>query len=178
MLETEKIAYIQRLYEKYAESLWGYAYYLSENKELADDTVQTVFLNMIKHASTLKNIQEEPKLKAYLNTATRNTFYNMAKEEQQYKNNLPYDEMEKEASTENPYQELETTDFIHSMMKTLSQREQDLLSLYYFVGLSIKETAQVMHLSVTNTKVTLHNIRKKLKKQFDKNDGTFYEEKI
>lgn len=172
MLEEQEkdMSFIQKLYVKYGQNLWGYVYHLSGNKELSDDVLQTVFLNMMKHTKTLQNIKNENQLKAYLNTATRNTYYNLHKKQQRYTNTIPYEEMEKEASIDNPYFDLENADYLQSMIATLSKREQDLLSLYYFVGLSTKETAEVMNLSVTNTKVTLHNARKKLKKRFNDNE--------
>lgn len=167
MLERQEREFIHELYSTYSQSLWGYAYYLSDNQEMSDDIIQTVFLNAMKHCKTLKNIEKPSQLKAYLNTATRNTFYNVKKSEKHYTDTIPYKELEKQGSSENLYEEVESADYLQSMISILTQREQDMLSLYYFVGLSHKQVAEVMHLSVTNTKVTLHNIRKKLKKQIE-----------
>ena len=48
--------FIEKLYDEYYKSLWGYAYYLSKDKNIADDIVQTVFMNIIKNKERLRRI--------------------------------------------------------------------------------------------------------------------------
>ncbi len=54
---------------------------------------------------------------------------------------------------------------IQDALAKLTERDRMLLTLTYYEGLSLRETAETMKMTESNVKVCLHRARKRLRKQ-------------
>ncbi len=72
--------YVINLYEKYGKSLWKYAYSLSKNNEIANDLVSATFLKVIEKIDIIRKVHRY-KIKSYLMSMVKNTYYNYIKKE-------------------------------------------------------------------------------------------------
>ncbi|MBR1416499.1 MAG: sigma-70 family RNA polymerase sigma factor [Bacilli bacterium] len=54
---------------------------------------------------------------------------------------------------------------LYQSVNKLSQKDQDIVNLYYYSSKSIKEIANILNMSETNIKIKLFRIRKKLNKE-------------
>ncbi len=159
-------AFLSGLYQTHFRSLWGYAYALTSDPHAADDIVQTVFAKIIKHASKLQHIACPVKLKAYLNTAIRNTSYSHIKKEKSAPPCLCLDSADKLPGYGGFEDTILETQTLADALQTLGQFQKDLITLYYHVGLSHKEIAEVMNISAPSVAVSLFRTRALIKRGF------------
>ena len=161
----DESVFLTLLYKTYFHKLWGYAYSLTEDKDNADDTVQMVFTNIIKHVGTLKSLKDI-QIKAYLNAAVRNTVYNHRKKRENTAVVLELHQADGYAdntSLEDTIHRRLDFEEITAAMRHLDEREKDMLTLYYFVDLSYSQIAGLMGLTENHVGVILHRAVQKLK---------------
>ncbi len=72
--------FVINLYEKYGKPLWKYAYSLSKNNEAANDLVSTTFLKVIEKIEIIRKVHRY-KIKSYLMSMVKNTYFNYIKKE-------------------------------------------------------------------------------------------------
>lgn len=58
-----------------------------------------------------------------------------------------------------------TIELLYQSINNLNKLDQDIINLYYYSSKSIKEIASILNMSVTNIKIRLFRIRKKLNKE-------------
>ena len=58
-----------------------------------------------------------------------------------------------------------TIELLYQSINNLNKLDQDIINLYYYSSKSIKEIANILNMSVTNIKIRLFRIRKKLNKE-------------
>lgn len=79
-IEINDYDYVTNLYEKYGKALWKYAYTLSKNSEVSNDLVSITFLKVIEKIEMIKKIHRY-KMKSYLMSMIKNTYFNSLKKE-------------------------------------------------------------------------------------------------
>lgn len=160
---------IEKLYYKHKNSLFAYAKRLTKNNEIAIDIVHTVFENAMKNAKTISRIQEEQKIKAYLNTAVRNTAINYYKKQNSI-SMFPIEEYADSENVELTVIKKEAYKHLNEVMKTLSPNEYDSVILHYYVGLKHKEIGKVLNLSTPNISKIIQRARDKLRDRLAEDD--------
>ena len=168
-MEEKKISrFIEKLYDEYHKSLWGYAYFLSKDKNIADDIVQTVFMNIIKHEKRLRRIFSGD-IPAYLKVAVKNAYINyVGKEKREKEKSIKF--AENTESYDEPIIESDEDlyELFNKAKKVLTNREKDVIYLIFNLDFSRTETAETLGISTNNVYVTLHNALKKLRIEFTK----------
>lgn len=164
--ENETRAFLTNLYLAHFKSLWGYAYHLTGDKHAADDIVQTVFVQIIKHTPKLMQIGDGATIKAYLNAAVRNTCYNHTKKAARH-NPVSFHEIEVMESGFSLEDLVITREALADIFRHLTPLEWDLLTLFYYVGLSYKEISEVTGLSRYGIGSALYRIRVAVKSHFE-----------
>jgi len=152
------------LVEKYSDMVYSLALKIIHNETDAEDLAQEVFISAYK---SLTNFKGNSKFSTWLYRITYNkAISKLRKSEKVW---VTEDEIFLENHSEHELQiggisdEEETLELLSKNIAELPQEEQFLIMLHYFDNQSIEEIAQITMLSVSNVKVKLFRIRKKLK---------------
>ena len=152
------------LVDRYKDMVYTLALKMLCNKEEAEEIAQDTF---IKIYSALPKFKGESKFSTWVYKITYNTCLDALKKNKKEKK-VAYIEDFSEHQTktlENNFDaidEEERNQAIQDCLKELSSEEAFLITLYYFDDQSIDEISKIMNSSVSNTKVKLFRIRKKL----------------
>lgn len=140
------------LYDRYNRSLYALAYRYLKSRDLSEDVVQQIFVNLWINRD---QINEEQNIKSYIFTSLKNSTLNTLRNNQRaieknYElliNQENYDstDMEEEASHE-------MVDLINKVVETLSPQRKLIFKLKIEEGLSNSEIAQKLNLSVNTVK--------------------------
>ena len=162
----EERDFIGMIYEKYKRNMFGYAYRMLEEVELAEDAVNNAVLGLIRNVKTLMRLDEN-KVLPYIITCTRNASYDILRKRSRNMEVL-MEEMEFSGKTNREWDvDLTTEDFIfvHEAIRKLPERYQRLLLLRYFHDHDYKTIAREMGISMSNVSVSLCRAREALKKE-------------
>lgn len=131
---------------KIINNLVGDSLTYQDKEEIVSDTFYLFWKNQDK---------VEKNIKAYLGTIAKNLALRRVNKRQ---NNVMLDEniIGYEALIDNKL-------FIYEIVNVLSNDEKDIFILYYVKGYKIKEIAKSLNLSISNVKVKLYRIRKRLR---------------
>lgn len=151
----------ESFYREYKDHVFNYIYRLSSNYELSLDITQQTFLKILND----KNILSLKSPKAYLFTVARNTLFNEWKKKKEYQLS---DENENQAEqipdeqTAIPDADVSQKDLknkIELAIKSLPEKNRELMLLHYFEGLSYQEIVSVTGRKLSDVKVNLHRAR-------------------
>ena len=171
--KEEALRYTQ---SEYGSFLFMLALRILENREDAEEVVSDTLLAAWEHIPP----QEPQSLKAYLSVICRHKALDRLDRQRSEKRGggeavLALEELE-EALPDAPgdgrnlASRISLRDLIRSFVASLGEREQKLFMYRYWYFLSVAETAKRCRLSVSNCKVILHRLRKKLKARLEKED--------
>ncbi len=150
---TEKRKKLQELYEAYRDYVYWTGFYIVHDEYDAEDIVQSTFLKISRVLDTIDPAQEE-KTKIFLNAVTRNTAIDYYRKKQ--KRNEELNEADKiyEATDKKLVEDIvvdnDTYKRLHQKIDGLPKKYADMLVLYYFFDLQIKEIAILLSLSEAN----------------------------
>lgn len=160
---------LEDLYKQYAKKVHQYAYYLSGNKTMAEDITSETF---IRAWVSIDRIREST-VNAYLSTIARNYYFELQKSKKSFGNDLTINNCSLDSSEllsiEN---DLRT---VLSAMQLLKEKERSALLLRARNDLSYQEIAEVLNLTISNSKVLVCRARMKLKKILKKQEEKNYE---
>jgi RNA polymerase sigma-70 factor (ECF subfamily) len=147
---------------KYQSKLLTIILKIVENREDAEDILQEVFIKVFKSLDQFKGDAE-------FSTWLYRVAYNTSLSELRKRKTalVPIDENfrpDNESLSEN-IDEMgvdKRLSYLDTALKRLSPDDAFLITLYHLEEQSIDEISQISHLSVSNVKVRLHRIRKKL----------------
>ena len=159
--------------------LAGQTNYFSFIVERYQDIVFSIALKVLKNREDAEEMAQESFLKAYRSLAKfkgksrfstwlyRITYYTCISETRKKKHRfVSADDVQitGEAAEMNPegFPEENRAKYIQAALKKLPEEEYTLVLLYYFEEQTVEEISTVTGLSVSNTKVRLYRIRKKL----------------
>jgi RNA polymerase sigma-70 factor (ECF subfamily) len=155
------ISAFTEIVSRYGEMVFTVVRKIVGNREDAEDITQEVFIKAFK---SLERFREESEFSTWLyriayNTAIselrkRKLFYVREEDSPLFDNNLYEDENEEDVEIK--LQHLEKA------LTKLSADEIFLISLHYMDEQSIENMSRISNLSVSNIKVKLHRIRRKL----------------
>lgn len=163
-----------RFYEKYHQDIYNFVYYLVKNKNITDDLVQEIYIRIIKSYSSFRGESSE---KTWAFSIARHVVYDYFRGEQrkrkyndgwtdleEMKNYLSIDErLPDEVVIQN-----EKVQLMYRLLDECSLNQKQVIILRYIQGYSLKETAEILSLSVSNVKTLQHRGINKLKVLFQK----------
>ncbi|GAB2578820.1 RNA polymerase sigma factor [Spirosoma areae] len=149
-LEGSKIAYAY-LYGKYATTLYNYGYKIAQNRELTEDCLQDLFLNILE---TRERLGRTDSIKFYLMRALRREIVRKLTSEQRFDHELNHLDFTIEFHYEPTWLDKQiskeqSTLLLHEL-NSLPARQKEALFLKYFDNLSYEEIAGVMGIEQTS----------------------------
>ena len=167
MEDDQADAWVGAAMEQYEDRLLRYACHFVHDLELARDIVQDTFLKLCREPDP----EVRSRLGPWLFTVCRNRAIDVCRKENRMKVAPEYElEAGRVASSEssNPAVAVEKTMAAQQVMQCVSglpDRQQEIIRLKFHGGLTYREIAEVMELSVSNVGVILHSAIGKLRKQ-------------
>ncbi len=150
------------IYEKYMPMIFNYVMYRVYNREVAEDIVSTVFFKAMKNLALFK--WRKIPFSAWLYRIAFNEICNHAKKEkkiQKISRNYHLEAEDKHVDTYNGKNE-KSFEFIHTYLKQLPMKDQDLITLRFFERKSFSEIAGLTGKNESTLRVNLHRALKKL----------------
>ena len=165
--------YVIALYEKYSKPLWKYAYTLSKNNEIANDLIATTFLKIIENMAIIRKIRRY-KIKSYLLSMVKNTYYNYIKKE---KKEIDFDTIS-EYSYNNTDDDFTDKIGISEVEETLNHMPEPYRSIliyrYVYDELTYEEIAISLNINVNSIRVykqrALEMLKQRMKGGKNKNE--------
>ena len=162
---------LRQFYGRYASEIYLYLYSLCKSRELAEDLMQDVFLKALLSLS-----DSHTNIRAWLYKVARNTCLNELR-----KRNRETELDEQLAVSDktilgNVIQNEQKKQLYQAMMK-LPDRQREILELFYFSEMSIKEIAAVLSLTPENVRVLAYGAKSSCEMRWRAMDMS-YREKI
>ena len=156
---------LEALYHRYYKELYIFVYSLCGSETVTDDILQDTFL---KALLALKD--SHTNMRAWLYMVARNLFYNQQKkklreilmDEQIY----PLEEKTEEGLPEKIFEE-EDRRMLYQAILRLDIKKREIIQMQYFGGMTQKEIAAVLHITLENVRVLAYRARKELKKYLE-----------
>ncbi len=144
------------IYDKYKNDVFRIAFSYTKSISDAEDITQNVFIKLFNNFDGLKN---QDYLKKWLIKVTINEAKSILLSSWKKKIRLT------QINDENLHKtEFKIDETIEDILK-LPKKERLIIHLYYYEGYSVKEIAEIIHISEANVKITLFRARKKLKEE-------------
>ncbi len=153
--------------KQYYGQVYKYCYYKLSDKYQAEDVTQETFINLFKHFNSYCH---KGKAKNYLYVIAGN----LCKNEYKKRKDLSACDIEESmADTKEGQKEIVIKLYIEQEMSALPEEFREIILLYYFQNLKIREISEILGISISLVKYRLSESKKMLKKNLDKED--FYE---
>ncbi|MCC3373692.1 RNA polymerase sigma factor [Cohnella sp. REN36] len=154
-------ASLQHVMNEFGSDIWNYAYFLTKNRELADDITQDVF---IKAYYRIESFRGQSSLKTWLLTITRNTAFSYKRSAFFRKVNLfaSITSAQTGRSAESEYMETRYVDDIWDVIMKLPDKYREALVLDIRYELSTEEMAKLLNVAPGTVKSRLHRAREKV----------------
>lgn len=149
MAETNS-EWFDKIYQKYSPGMRNVAKAALGSKETAEDIVQDVFILLLAKQGEVRKYQYP---RGWLYKTLRNLIGNHLQKEQCRKS-VPLDER-----VELPVSDTYQFSLADSLPKGLTSIEQEILILFFDVGLSYEEIAERLHCSVFTCRTRLHRAK-------------------
>ena len=153
---------LEALIERYQRSLYAAAFNICRNPEDANDAVQDTF---IQYYTSGKEFRDEEHLKAWLLRVAVNRAKDIARSFWR-RNKISIEEYAEEI----PFENQEDRALFETVMK-LPEKYRDVIHLYYYEELSVKEIAGILGASQGSVKMRLSRGRSFLRDVFKEEEG-------
>lgn len=153
---------LEALIERYQRSLYAAAFNICRNSEDANDAVQDTF---IQYYTSGKEFRDEEHLKAWLLRVAVNRAKDIARSFWR-RNKISIEEYAEEI----PFENQEDRALFETVMK-LPEKYRDVIHLYYYEELSVKEIAGILGASQGSVKMRLSRGRSFLRDVFKEEEG-------
>ncbi|MFF2481600.1 RNA polymerase sigma factor [Paenibacillus sp. NPDC058071] len=152
---------LEQLMDEFGHDVWSYAFFLTKQRQTADDIAQDVFLAAYE---SLYRYRGEGTVRGWLLTITRNRCYSFYKSSYKRKTVLARN-VEPMGSAPSPEAEVlfrEEAKEVWLRVMELPVRFREVLILDYRYGLSVKEIASVLNVTEGTVKSRSHRAKVKL----------------
>lgn len=151
---------IEQWFEKYGTGIYQYSLMILGNPHLAEDVLQETFVKVLK---TISIPRDKEKIQSWLYMIARNSCYDLLRKEKKDKIiNREYMKTNSSSFSQNT-SEVEFLD----MIVNLNSIEKEIVILHIVGGLTHKEIAKVMKLTVAGTKKRYERAIHKLRNDFE-----------
>lgn len=153
-------------YEKHKKLAFKIAYNYFDDFWTVEEVVQSAFFALSRNFTKLCRIDDESK-KTYLVKSVRSACIDAIRRSNrnpQPKEQLEYIERSSEADVQAELESNEKLEQIYAMIKRMPTRRRDVLTCKLFASFSYKETAEILHLSISVVKKEIYIGMKELKK--------------
>lgn len=155
----------EKLFKKYYNSLYRFGNFYFRDKDLVEDSIHDVFLEIWKYKS---NLNPDVKVKAYLYSCFKNRVFkkmNISRRiftihEEQY--NPEFEFSVEEILIRNEY-EAEKIQQLNHLINQLSPKQKEIIYLRYFENLSLEDISTIMNINYQSVKNLLHRTIAKFK---------------
>ncbi|MEH0156824.1 RNA polymerase sigma factor [Limibacter armeniacum] len=155
------------LVDKYQDYAYNLAYQLLKNREDAEEVAQDSFLKAFNH---LSSFNRQAKFSTWLYRIVYNASLSKLRKKQLQQrplheaSDLPVTGADFGSSLEVLNQE-DRNVYLAKALDSLNEPERVLITLFYLQEKSMEEVSGITGLTISNVKVKIHRIRKKLQKQ-------------
>ena len=153
---------LEELIGAYQKSLYAAAFNICRNTDDANDVVQDTF---IQYYTTKKQFQDEEHLKAWLLRVAINRAKDISRSFWK-KNRLSIEDYADAV----PFESREETGLFEAVMR-LPEKYREVIHLYYYEDLSIKETARILRITEGSVKMRLSRGRSFLRDVFKEEES-------
>ena len=130
---------LRQFYRRYSREIYLYLYSLCKSRETAEDLMQEVFLKAL-----LSLPDQNENLRAWL--------YKVARNQDSLSDILILNEQKK---------------MLYEAMLKLPDRQREILELFYFSEMSMKQIAEIMKLTPQNVRVLAYRAKKQLREYME-----------
>ncbi|MFC0331468.1 RNA polymerase sigma factor [Paenibacillus sepulcri] len=151
----------RRVMEEYGDDVWSYAYFLTGNKDTADELAQETFVKAFRRLASYRG---ESSVKTWLLVIARNSWYTWRRSAFMRKIALVGLQPAggRTESAEEAFMRSLMTDDIWNTVLRLPVKYREVLVLRAHYGLSMEEIGQTLGLSVSAVKSRLYKARRKM----------------
>ncbi len=158
--------------EGYVEKVYGYATNHTYSREEADDLSQEILFTVVRELPKLKDeCKFEPWLWGIAGNVTKSFRRHMGRQRAMYSYDIPED-MAYEDGYEFDNDQEAVYDVLRTKIAMLSSRYRDIIVLYYYDGLSIKQISERLNIPEGTVTWRLSEARRKLKKEYDEMEAS------
>lgn len=166
----------RQLYDDHANMLYAYGMKIAQDRELVEDAIQTIFLNIYEKR---KSISRPESIVAFLFTSLRNVILHEFRD--QRLSLIPLDDEFNNKSGLNDYsfkleidpcrlleldeEEHEKQELLQAILNSLSGKQREIIYLRYYKGLSVEEVASIFNTNNQQIYKSVSRIIKKLREQ-------------
>ena len=153
---------MEKIYLEYREKVFRYVRGKVASTADAEDVTSEIFLKVLSSLDSYN--EEKATLSTWIYTITHNAVCNYYRE--QSKRALSLDENAPGSCTDDVMTEIENEILKENLAKaleTLTEREQDIIVLYYYHEIPLRDIAIKMGITYTNAKFIKHNAIVKLR---------------
>lgn len=159
---------LDNIYKLHMKDIYRYLLSLSKNKEIAEDIMQETFYRAYLYLESCS----DDSIKAWLFRVAHNTYVDYVRKNSR-KQTINHEFFENLTDNKNPEKEVLIKDQINSILaiiNTMPQKQKIAILLNDFKGLSYKEAASIMKVSISYFKVLLFRARQIIRKELERND--------
>jgi RNA polymerase sigma-70 factor, ECF subfamily len=158
---------VKKIYQRYKEDIYKYLYYLTRNKELAEDLVQETFLQAF---TSIHRFKGNSKVRTWLFQIAKFVYYNHSRKNKKEKISAleEIDFFINGKSPEHTYLEKEREQSIFRALASLSDPYKQVVILKLYNELSFREIGDVFEKSENWARVTFHRGKLKLLQLLEK----------
>ncbi len=171
-LAMEELPYVthafQALAGRHYSLLFGFCYNMLRNKADAEDICQAVLLKVFQG---LPDFEKRSSFKTWMMKIAANTCYSRLQKNKQQRERfvrLEQDVVENIADSNRSNIEALAGDRFEVMIESLSDLEQQLLSLRFIAELTLDEIAEILGMQLSATKMRYYRALKKLDENIDR----------
>lgn len=151
---------MEQLYLRYGREILLYLFSMCKNWDMAEDLKQETFLKAIFSLS-----EHHTNMRAWLYQVARNLCINQVTKEKRFVALEDYEEiLKKDEDILEQYITKEEHRNVYLALLKLPAPKKEILELQYFGGLSLKEIADLLHLTYEGVRVQKHRAKQELKK--------------
>ena len=160
-------------YNKYHRDIYNFVYYMVKNKNLTDNLVQEIYIRIVK---SYKNFRGDSSEKTWAFSIARHVVFDHFRGEQRKrKYNDEWSDLEEmknyirndERLPDEVVIQNEEVRLLYRLLDECSFNQKQVIILRYIQGYSLKETADVLNMTISNVKTLQHRGINKLKTLFE-----------
>ena len=162
-------ALFNHFYETYHQDIYNYVFYMVKDKTITEDIVQEVYIRVIKSYDQFRGNSSE---KTWAFSIARHVVFDHFRKQKRKRKvtneTIDVDEITefipaKEIPPDEAVIHQEDVALIYRLLDQCNINQKQVVILRYIQGHSLKETAEILDLTVSNVKTLQHRAIKKLK---------------